>query len=298
MRTGKVFLVGAGPGDPDLITRKGLRLLQSADVVIYDRLIPRELLDETRHEAELINAGKAPTRHRLSQAAINALIVDRALRGLDVLRLKGGDPFVFGRGGEEALECHRLGIPFEVVPGVSSAFAVPAYAGIPLTHRHISSGFAVITGHEVNAGGVNYAALARLGGTIVILMGVKQLPNITDKLLWHGMPGDRHAAVIECGATQRQRTITGALDTIADLAREHGIRPPAITVLGDVARLRDEGLAWFEEQTPVGEGGFSAIRPILESTPIRDFVGARAGDLADRPFDEIRRKQTAKGRGK
>ena len=245
MSIGRVFLVGAGPGDPDLITRKGLRLLRRADVVIYDRLIPRQLLDEARSTAELINAGKAPTRHRLSQAAINALITDRALAGLDVLRLKGGDPFVFGRGGEEALVCHRCGIPFEVVPGVSSAFAVPAYAGIPLTQRHISSAFTVLTGHEI-AGDVNYAALAKLGGTIVILMGVKQLPKITEKLLWHGLPSDTPAAVIEWGATARQRTVTGTLAGIAAAARQCGIRPPAITVLGEVVRLRDEGVAWYD----------------------------------------------------
>ncbi|MCY3581106.1 MAG: uroporphyrinogen-III C-methyltransferase [Chloroflexi bacterium] len=245
MTIGRVFLVGAGPGDPDLITRKGLRLLRSANVVIYDRLIPRQLLDETHPKAELINAGKAPSRHRLSQAAINALIIDRALAGRDVLRLKGGDPFVFGRGGEEALECHRCGIPFEVVPGVSSAFAVPAYAGIPLTQRHISSAFTVLSGHEI-AGSVNYAALARLGGTIVILMGVKQLPNITAKLLLAGMPSDTPAAVIEWGATARQRTITGRLENIAAAARENAIRPPAITVLGEVVRLRDEGIAWVD----------------------------------------------------
>ena len=246
MTTGKVYLVGAGPGDPDLITRKGLRLLQAADVVIYDRLIPPALLEETHPEAELINAGKAPTRHRLSQASINALIVDRALRGLQVLRLKGGDPFVFGRGGEEALACQRLGIPFEVVPGVSSAFAVPAYAGIPLTQREVSSAFTVITGHEVKSGGVNYAALARLGGTIVVLMGVKQLPSIADKLLWHGTPADTPAAIIEWGATPRQRALTGQLDCIADIAHEAAIRPPAITVIGEVVRLRDEGVAWFD----------------------------------------------------
>ncbi|MCY4144894.1 MAG: uroporphyrinogen-III C-methyltransferase [Chloroflexi bacterium] len=245
MNVGTVFLMGAGPGDPDLITRKGLRLLRKADVVIYDRLVPRQLLDETRPNAELINAGKAPTRHRLSQAAINALIIDRALAGRDVLRLKGGDPFVFGRGGEEAIACHRCGIPVEVVPGVSSAFAVPAYAGIPLTQRRISSAFTVITGHEI-ADSVNYAALARLGGTIVILMGVKQLPKIADKLLLSGLAGDTPAAVIERGATARQRTVTGALESIAAVARERAIRPPAITVVGEVVRLRAEGLAWYD----------------------------------------------------
>src|SRR5205809_392249 len=146
--TGKVFLVGAGPGDPDLITVKGLRLIRTADVIAYDRLIPQALLDEASIEAELIDVGKAPSKHRTSQDAINAILIERAQQGKIVVRLKGGDPFVFGRGGEEALACRDAGIPFEVVPGISSAIAVPAYAGIPVTHRNVSTGFAVITGHE------------------------------------------------------------------------------------------------------------------------------------------------------
>ncbi len=249
MKIGKVYLVGAGPGDPDLITRKALRLLWRADVVIYDRLIPHELLDEARYDAELINVGKQPERHRLAQADINALLIDRALHGQEVLRLKGGDPFVFGRGGEEALACRAYGIPFEVVPGVSSAFAVPAYAGIPLTQRQISSAFTVITGHEAPekaASDINYAALAQLGGSIVILMGVKQLPSITAQLLRYGLERATPAAIIEWGTRPRQRTLVGTATTIADIARDEWIRPPAITVIGEVVRLREEGLAWFD----------------------------------------------------
>lgn len=249
MRRGKVYLVGAGPGDPDLITRKGLRLLQDADVVVYDRLIPLALLEETRHDAELINAGKQPTRHRLAQEEINALIVDRARRGKAVLRLKGGDPFIFGRGGEEALACRQNGIPLEVVPGVSSASAVPAYAGIPLTQRHLSSAFTVITGHEApgkDKSSVNYQALAQLGGAIVILMGVNQLPAITRQLIAHGLDAQTPAAIIEWGTTRRQRTYVGELSSIAEIAREAAIVPPAITVLGEVVRLREAGVAWFD----------------------------------------------------
>lgn len=255
MKMGKVYLVGAGPGDHDLITLKGLRLLQSADVVIYDRLIPHSLLEETRPDAELIYAGKQPTRHRLSQERINELLVDRALRGNAVVRLKGGDPFVFGRGGEEALACRHYGIPFEIVPGVSSAYAVPAYAGIPLTHRHISSAFTVITGHESPGkaeSDINYAALAQLGGTLVILMGVKQLPAITQRLIANGLDEHTPAAVIEWGATPRQRAFTGTANNIAEVAQANAIRPPAITVIGDVARLREEGVAWFD-LLPVAE---------------------------------------------
>ncbi|MDE2638741.1 MAG: uroporphyrinogen-III C-methyltransferase [Chloroflexota bacterium] len=250
MRTGKVYLVGAGPGDPDLITRKGMRLLQRADVVIYDRLIPYELLDETRFDAELINAGKQPTRHRLAQDDINALIVNRARKGNLVLRLKGGDPLIFGRGAEEALVCREHRIPFEIVPGVSSALAVPAYAGIPLTQRQVSSAFTVITGHEDPSKGsssINYRALARIGGTIVIMMGVKRLPEITRELRQHGMDGGSPAAVIEAGATARQRAFVGTLSTISEIAQAQRIAPPAIIVIGDVVRLREQGLAWFDQ---------------------------------------------------
>ena len=249
MSIGKVYLVGAGPGDPDLITRKGLRLLRAADVILYDRLIPPELLQEARADAELIDAGKQPTRHRLSQDDINALLIDRALRGLTVLRLKGGDPFVFGRGGEEALICHEYGIYFEIVPGVSSAFAVPAYAGIPLTHRQLCSAFTVITGHEdptQPGGSLNYQALSQIGGAIVILMGVRQLGKITARLLRQGLDPDLPAATIEWGTIRHQRTLIGSAATIADLAADAHIQPPAITVLGEVVRLREAGLQWFD----------------------------------------------------
>lgn len=249
MSIGVVYLVGAGPGDPDLITVKGLRLLRRADVVVYDRLIPYELLEETRPDAELVDAGKQPKRHRLAQEEINAILLDRARQGCDVVRLKGGDPLIFGRGGEEALVCRQHGIPFEIVPGVSSVNAVPAYAGIPLTHRHVSSSFTVITGHEdptKRESSINYGALAQLGGTIVIMMGVNKLCKITRQLQNHGMDGEIPAAVIEWGATRRQRTRIGTLDTIAGIARAHDIQPPAITIVGDVVHLRQAGVAWFD----------------------------------------------------
>ena len=249
MSVGMVYLVGAGPGDPDPITRKGLRLIRRADVVIYDRLIPYDLLNETRSDAELINVGKEPTRHRLAQEDINALIIDRAGKGNLVVRLKGGDPLIFGRGAEEALVCRKHGIPFEIVPGVSSAHAVPTYAGIPLTHRGVSSAFTVITGHEDPSKGessINYRALANIGGTTVIMMGVKRLPEITRELRQHGMDGGLPAAIIEAGATARQRAFFGTLATIASIARANDVAPPAITVIGDVVRLREQGVDWFD----------------------------------------------------
>lgn len=247
---GKVYLVGAGPGDPDLITVKGLRLIRSADVIAYDRLIPQVLLDEARIDAELIDVGKAPTKHRTSQDEINAIVVDRALQGKSVVRLKGGDPFVFGRGGEEALACQEAGIAFEIVPGISSAIAVPAYAGIPVTHRKVSTAFTVITGHEDPTKGestIDYAALVKMGGTLVILMGVEKLDHVLGSLRVGGLASDTPAAIIEWGTTTQQRVIVGTVSDLTAQAREAGISAPATTIIGEVVRLRDQGVAWFED---------------------------------------------------
>jgi uroporphyrinogen III methyltransferase/synthase len=252
MNVGKVYLVGAGPGDPDLITRKGLRLIQQADVIIYDRLIPLELLDEARPTAEFANAGKAPTKHRLSQDDINDAIVNHALAGKTVVRLKGGDPFVFGRGGEEALICAQYGIPFEVVPGVSSAFAVPAYAGIPLTHRNVSSSFTILTGHEDPTKpetSIPYETLAQSNGTLVILMGARQLSQIVSRLIDAGLDPDTPAAVIEWGTTPDQRVVEGTARTIPQIAIDADIQPPALTIIGEVVRLREQGVRWFDLET-------------------------------------------------
>jgi len=241
--------VGAGPGDPDLITRKGLKLIQSADVIVFDRLIPLELLDEARADAEFINAGKAPTKHRLSQETINDIIVSRALDGKMVVRLKGGDPLVFGRGSEEALACRRAGVPFEIVPGISSSYAVPAYAGIPLTHRHLSSAFTVITGHEDPAKGntsINYQAIAQMNGTIVILMGVNGLPHILEQLIGAGLNPETPAAIIEWGTTPFQRVVEGTAQNLAQLALAAEIKSPATTVVGEVVKLRSLGVQWFD----------------------------------------------------
>lgn len=245
---GRVYLVGAGPGDPELITLKGLRCLRVADVVVYDRLISPYLLDEAPSQAERVFVGKEPGCHSMQQEAITALLITYARQGRLVVRLKGGDPFVFGRGGEEALALADAGIPFEVVPGVSSAIAVPAYAGIPVTHRDYASSVTIVTGHEQHAhvsSAVNWETLAKVGGTLVIMMGVEALAHITQQLLVGGLSPDTAAAVIQQGTVPQQRVITAALVNIAERARLAKVKSPAIIVIGAVVTL-SEALAWFE----------------------------------------------------
>jgi uroporphyrin-III C-methyltransferase len=245
---GTVALVGAGPGDPGLITVRGLELLRRAHVVVYDRLVHPSLLDEAPR-ARRIFAGKASGHHTLPQERINALLIMHAKRGRRVVRLKGGDPFVFGRGGEEADALARAGIPFQVVPGVSSAVAVPAYAGIPLTHRGVASSFAVVTGHE-EAGkresSVDWARLARSVDTLVILMGLKSLPRVARELIAHGRPAATPAALVRWGTTEIQETVVGTLADIAVRAARARLEPPVVVVVGDVVALRDR-LQWFDD---------------------------------------------------
>src|SRR5579885_1695100 len=245
---GKVYLVGAGPGDAELITVKGLRCLRAADVVIYDNLVNVELLDEAPLQARRVFVGKKPGRHSVKQEEINELLIRYARENLVIVRLKGGDPFVFGRGGEEALALAQAGIPFEVVPGVSSAIAVPAYAGIPVTHRHLASSVTIVTGHEDAAhtfSRVDWEALAKLDGTLVILMGVATLAHIVERLRNGGLHPDTPAAVIQEGTVPEQRVVTGTLETIADRAIRAGITSPAVVVIGAVVSLH-EALAWYE----------------------------------------------------
>ena len=234
-KTGKVFLVGAGPGDPELITVRGLRCLQQADVVIYDRLVSEALLAEAPPEAELIFAGKETGYHAMRQEAINAVMVERARAGQVVVRLKGGDPFVFGRGGEEMAHCIAAGIPCEVVPGVTSAIGVPGRAGIPMTQRGIARTFAVVTAHRASGQGddTNWDALAAMD-TLVVLMGVRRLPDVTASLIRGGRSADTPAALIERGTLPSERIVTGVLGDIAALAAQAGIRPPATLIVGEV----------------------------------------------------------------
>ncbi|HJZ46655.1 MAG TPA: uroporphyrinogen-III C-methyltransferase, partial [Roseiflexaceae bacterium] len=248
MRTGFVSLIGAGPGDPELITVKGLRRLREADVVIYDALVNDALLQECRADAELIYAGKRAGQHCRSQNEINALLLDKARAGLRVARLKGGDPFVFGRGGEEAAVLAAAGIAWEVVPGVSSAIAAPAYAGIPVTDRGAASSFTVITGHEDPQRAesrINWAALAQGSDTLVVLMGLGRLANIAEQLIAHGRAAETPAAVIHQGSTPDQETVVGTLETIAADVACAGLSAPATLVVGEVVRLRAH-LSWFD----------------------------------------------------
>ena len=254
-RAGTVYLVGAGPGDPGLITVKGLQFMQRADVVVYDRLAGKELLRETKADAELVFAGKSPHGHALPQQEINQLLVRKALEGKVVVRLKGGDPFVLGRGGEEAEFLAQAGIPFEVVPGITSAIAVPAYAGIPVTHRSASSSFAVITGHEdptKENSAIKWDKLATGVDTLVFLMGMANLPQIVAKLLEHGRPPETPVAIIKEGTYPGQKTVIGRLDDIVTSYQEEGLRPPAVIVVGDVVRMR-RTLAWFDNRPLSGK---------------------------------------------
>ena len=234
--SGSVALVGGGPGDPGLITTRGRQLLAQADVVVVDRLAPRALLDSLDDDVEVIEAGKAPHAHTLTQEQINAVLVERAFSGQRVVRLKGGDPFVLGRGGEEALACVAAGVPVEVVPGVTSAVAVPAAAGIPVTHRGISRQVTVLSAHEDPP---DWSALAALEGTLILMMGVSRLREAARGLVAHGLAPDTPVAVVEKGTMPDQRTTIGPLAGIADRADERGVTSPAVIVVGDVVRLHE-----------------------------------------------------------
>jgi len=231
--SGRVALVGGGPGDPGLITVRGRQLLAQADVVVVDRLGPRDLLDLLAPDVEVVEAGKARDNHTLPQQEINELLVSLALQGKFVVRLKGGDPFVFGRGGEEMLACAAAGVPCEVVPGVTSAIAVPAAAGIPVTHRGLSRHFTVVTAHE----DVDWSGLASLDGTLVLLMGATRIERIAKELLAAGADPSTPVAIVESGTTARPRTTLGTLDTIGGLAVAAGVGAPAVVVVGAVANL-------------------------------------------------------------
>ena len=266
-----VYLVGAGPGDPGLITLKGLQCLEAADVVLYDRLVDERLVARARADAEVTEVGKVPGQEGNPQQAINALIIDRAKEGKQVARLKGGDPFVFGRGSEEAEALAKEGIPFQVVPGVTSAVAAPAYAGIPLTDRRFASSFTVVTGTESSDkddSAVAWDKLAQAGGTLVVLMGWDALEGIAATLISEGRSGETPVALIQWGSEPYQRTVVGTLADIAGKAEESGLAPPVVAVIGDTVKLR-ERLQWFDN------------RPLFGKRVLVTRTRAQAGALSD-----------------
>ena len=264
-----IYLVGSGPGDPGLFTLKGLRCIKDADAIVYDRLAPQNLLEHAKPQAELIYVGKEPDHPSMPQEGINALLVELGRAGRTVVRLKGGDPYVFGRGGEEALALIGAGIPFEVVPGVTSGIAAPAYAGIPLTHRGVSASVAFVTGHEDPAKDHPDVDWTRIGAdTLVLYMGVGRLREISHALISAGRSPETPVAVVRWGTVPEQRTVTGTLEDIADKVAEANLKPPAITVVGDVVALREAGLDWYER------------RPLFGRRVVVTRARAQAGELS------------------
>jgi uroporphyrinogen III methyltransferase/synthase len=255
MKFGTVYLVGAGPGDVGLLTLRGAELMARADVVVYDALVNPELLRHAKPQAEIIFGGKRARDHSMSQEELNALLVEKARAGKTVVRLKGGDPYVFGRGAEEAGELARAKIPFEVVPGVSSFVAVPNYAGVPLTHRDLASRITLITGHgdpALEPSSINWADLAQTPGTKVIMMGTERIGEIAKTLIANGTPPETPAALVQWGTLAGQRSVSGTLANIGEVAEQAGIAPPTVAVIGDVVKLRSS-LNWFEHRPLFGK---------------------------------------------
>jgi len=298
---GKVYIVGAGPGDIGLLTVKGLRCLQKADVVVYDFHLNAQVLNYISHDAEFIYAGKRGGHHTMTQDEINQTLVEKAREGKIVCRLKGGDPFVFGRGGEEAEVLSKEGIEFEIVPGVSSAIAAPAYAGIPLTHRHFSSSLAIVPGYEdatKKESTINWSKLATGVGTIVFLMTVKNLALLAQRLIENGRDPETPVAVIRWGTRAEQTTVVGKLKNIAQLIKEKDIKPPAVTVVGDVVNLRAH-LKWYEKKPLFGQrilitrehsGGFEPLEELgaeIIEFPTIKIVPPLDWSALDRAIDKI-----------
>ena len=302
--SGKVYLIGAGPGDPGLITVKGLRCLQEADIVVYDRLVDSRILDKADKKAELIFVGKGPGEAAMEQEEINQYLVARGQEGKVVARLKGGDPFVFGRGGEEAQALALAGVPYEVVPGVTSAIAAPAYAGIPLTHRDLASSLTVVTGSEdptKEDSTVRWDAVARAGGTVVALMAWAALDKIVETLIKEGMEPSTPVALVRWGTEPYQQTVTGTLETIVGVGNEAGMSPPVVAVIGHVVDLRQR-LRWFDNKPLFGkrvlvtrsraqasvlsemlqqEGAEPVELPTIQFSPVDDYTAV------DRAIDSL-----------
>jgi uroporphyrinogen III methyltransferase/synthase len=286
--SGIVHLVGAGPGDPGLLTVRAVELIAAADVILYDRLIPQEALAHARPDAEIVYVGKQGDGAQVPQDDTHRLLLEHAGAGRRVVRLKGGDPFVFGRGGEEALVLQEAGIPFEVVPGVTAGVAAPAYAGIPVTHRDVASGVAFVTGHEdpdKPESAIDWPALAVFPGTLVFYMGVRTLPRIAEQLVAGGRSPDEPVAVVERGTLPGQRTLVATLADVGVRAREAGIRAPAITLVGEVARLRGE-LAWLEAR-PLHGRTVAVTRARAQASPLAARLRALGAAVVEAPAIRI-----------
>ena len=284
-----VYLVGAGPGDPGLLTARALELIAAADVIVYDRLIPASALDGARAEATLVYAGKEGGGESMPQAEISRLLVAHGSLGATVVRLKGGDPFVFGRGGEEASALREAGVAFEVVPGVTAGVAGPAYAGIPVTHRDAASAVAFVTGHEdpdKPSSALDWEALARFPGTLVFYMGVRQLRSIAASLVACGRDAAEPAAVVERGTLPGQRVVAGSLGTIADEAAAGGVRAPAVVVVGEVVRLR-ERLDWFGVVRPLGGLTVAVTRARAQASALADRLRRLGAAVVEAPAIRI-----------
>ncbi len=301
-----VYLVGAGPGDPGLLTLRAAELLSQADVVVYDRLVDERILRHARPDAELTYVGKWPRRSSNSQEDINLHLIDYAEQGKSVVRLKGGDPFVFGRGGEEAIALLEAGIPFEVVPGITSAIAVPAYAGIPVTHRGVAASFTVVSGSEDPGkpeSQIDWAALAANSGTLMVLMGWESLPNVVEALTAHGKPADTPAALIQWGTRPEQRVVVGTLRDILQRGKETGLEPPVIAVFGDVVALRKQ-VQWYDSRPLFGKRVL-VTRARAQASALVDALAMEGAEAIEAPAiqieplaDDARLRQAARDLGR
>lgn len=288
MKTGKVILVGAGPGDPELLTLRGQKAIQSAEVVVFDRLVSQAILNMIPAGAQQIDAGKEAAHHKIPQQQINQILLEKALEGKTVVRLKGGDPFLFGRGGEELELLAENGVPFEEIPGIPSAIAVPAYAGIPVTHRDHCSSLHIITGHR-QAGkplDIHFDALVKMGGTLVFMMGVSALSDICHGLIDAGMQPDMPSAIIERGTTPVQRTITAPLSLLPQKAAEQIIKSPAIIIVGKVCDFSSR-LNWFD-RLPLKGRRVIVTRPKERAGRLSDGLRALGADVAELPCIETK----------
>lgn len=288
-RKGKVYLTGAGPGDPALLTLKAVRILKESDVILYDRLANNRFLEYASNDAEKIYVGKKAADHHLSQAETEELMIEKAQAGNIVCRLKGGDPFIYGRGGEEALKLRDAGIDFEIIPGISSSTAAPLYAGIPLTQRHTASSFAVITGHEAadkEESTIEIEKIAAAVDTLVILMGVGNLPQIVERVLAAGRSPDTPAALVRWGTRSKQQTLVGTISNIADKVKKIAFKPPAVIIIGEVVNLKEK-LAWFEKKSLFGRQ-ILITRPAAQSESFMKMIEAEAGAAVKAPVIEIK----------